>query len=313
MDLAPKNVGEILSDALTLLRRHARRVMLVALPFAALELVLRDMIFALLALISEQATPEAPLEVLGRVLGLGLGGAFGLSIVLAVVTWVLAIAVTNLTAGVVFGQALAPGRLIKDALARIGGVAWTAALWLLAIGGLGIVLPTALLAGLGFITMSPAVLLVGGPLWVVWATVVTVVLGLRWALWPQVLALEGMRGLAALRRSKELMGPLGVRLAQNPKFRLSLLLLVYLVLQSAVQQLFMLPVMVRGFTQTPPFSDLSLWTMPVYWSVPLGFLQVLSNSIVLPLSAVLSTLFYFDLRVRHEGFDLDLSEAEGEG
>jgi hypothetical protein len=81
--------------------------------------------------------------------------------------------------------------------------------------------------------------------------------------------------------------------------------------QTTVQQLFLLPSMLRGIGQTPPFSDVSLWSMALYWSLPLAVLQVLTNALVLPLSGVLSTLFYFDVRVRHEGFDLEVGdEAE---
>ena len=46
------------------------------------------------------------------------------------------------------------------------------------------------------------------------------------------------------------------------------------------------------------------------WALPLAFFQVATNALVLPLNGVISTLFYYDLRVRYEGFDLDV-DADG--
>lgn len=309
MDLQPRSVGELLSDSLALLRRHLGRIALVALPFCAFELVLRDAMFSLFPVLMEGVTPDAPLDeataMLARVTTTGLSLGFAL----AIVSWMLTLATATMTAGALFQQSLEPSDVLRGTLKHLPRVALTALLWFLTLLLLGVVLPVVVVGGLVFVTMSPLVLALSAMAGVVWFAVVMIGLGLRWALWPQAIALEGLSPVKALRRSAALMGPAGVRLSQNPKFRLSLLMLVYFAVQSAVQQLFMLPTMIEGFSQTPPFSgDTSLWSMPLYFGVPLALFQVATNSALLPLSGVLTTLFYFDVRVRYEGYDLDMSD-----
>lgn len=310
MELQPRSVGELLSDALALLRRHARLVALVALPFCALELVLRDALFSLFPALSDSVAFDASLDeataVLARLTTAGLTLGFALS----VLGWLLALATSTLTAGALFGQRLEPMAVARGALRHIGRVLLTGIVWFLTLGLAGVAAPAALVVGLVFITIDPVALFVAGLVGLLWAVVVFVSVSLSWALWPQVMALEGLSSLQALRRSRRLMGPAGVPLSQSPKFRLSLLVLVYFAVQSAVQSLFLLPTLAQGLGQTPPFSgDTSLWSMPLYFGVPLALLQVASNSLLLPLSAVLSTLFYFDVRVRYEGYDLDVADA----
>lgn len=310
MELQPRSVGELLSDAFTLLRRHARVIALLALPFCALELVLRDAMFSLFSSVTGGLTPDSPVGEATGALGRLFVAVLGLGFALAVLSWLLALAASTMTAGTLFGQRLEPSAVLKGSLRYTGRVVLTALLWFLTVGLAGVVLPSAVVLGLVFMTLDPLAILLVSVLGLVWFVVVLIAVGLRWALWPQVLALEGLSAVQALRRSSALMGPPGVRLAQNPKFRLSLLLLVYFMVQTAVQQLFLLPTMLQGFAQTPPFSgDTSLWSLPLYFGVPLALLQVASNSLLLPLNGVLSTLFYFDLRVRHEGYDLDLAEG----
>jgi len=310
MELVPRSVGELLTAGLALLRRTAGPLALVAMPFCVLELVLRDTLFGLLPLLVEGVTPETPIEDALRVLALVGAALSGLVVLLAFVTQSLSVAVSLRAAAAVFGQPLTPMETLRATAKRGLPIAGTTLLWFFAIILLGFVLPAALLAAVAYLTASSLVVVLGLPLWVVWFAAVMVVLGLRWAVWPQTLALEGLAGVRALRRSRQLMGPPGVVFYKNPKFRLSLLLLVYFVVQSAVQQLFLLPSLVRGFGQDPPFQDMSLWSMPLLWAVPLAFGQVATNALVLPLNGVLTTLFYFDLRVRYEGFDLDTQDEE---
>lgn len=303
--MVPKSIGELLTDGLALLRKTALPIALIAMPFCVLELVVRDTIFGLLPVLLEGVTPETPIDEALALLGwLGLSVS-ALVLLLAFVTQTLSVAVTTRAAASLFGQALTPADVFRSVAGRGLGIAGTTLLWFVAIVAIGFVLPSAVLVAVVYLTASTLFAVLGGVLWLLWFVVVLIVLGLRWAVWPQVLALEGLTGRKALARSRALMGPEGVRFDQNPKFRLSLLLLIYFVVQSAVQQLFLLPTLLRGLDQSPPFSDMSLWSMGLLWAVPLAFGQVATNALVLPLNGVLSTLFYFDLRVRYEGFDLD--------
>lgn len=310
MDLQPRSIGELLTDGLVHLRKTAVQVALLAMPFCVVELVVRDSIFGLLPILLEGVTPETPLREAGRTLALLGGAVAGLVLLLAFATQLLSVAITTHAAARVFGQQLAPMEVLTSTVKKSLGIIQTTLLWFLAVVLFGILIPGAVWFAAVFLTASTIVGLLASVLWLAWFVIVMILLGLRWAVWPQVFALEGLKGRAALSRSGRLMGPPGVRMSQNPKFRFSLLLLIYFVVQSAVQQLFLLPTMLRGIDQTPPFSDVSLWSMPLLWALPLAFFQVTTNALILPLNGVLSTLFYLDLRVRYEGFDLDDADRE---
>ena len=51
-------------------------------------------------------------------------------------------------------------------------------------------------------------------------------------------------------------------------------------------------------------GETPLFGLPLYVSVPIAALQVLANSVLMPFTGLLFTFFYFDLRVRFEGFGL---------
>jgi hypothetical protein len=313
MELVPRSIGELLTESLALLRRNAAPIALVAMPFCVLELVVRDSIFGLFPVLLHGVQPDTPLEDAARTLLVLTASISGLVLALAWITQGLSVAVTLRTRAAVFGDKPEPLAVLRDTLRRALPIAGTTLLWFVLITLFAFVVPGVVVVGAAFLTASTVVALLGSLLLMIWSVVIVVVLGLRWAVWPQVLALEGLAGPKALSRSRGLMGPEGVRFDQNPKFRLSVLMLVFFVVQSGVQQLFLLPSLIRGFSQSPPMSDVSLWSMPLLWALPLAFFQVATNALILPLNGVISTLFYYDLRVRYEGFDLDVDEGSAGG
>lgn len=109
---------------------------------------------------------------------------------------------------------------------------------------------------------------------------------LRWALWTPALFVEGRRGGEALARSAQLVrGAMG---------RLSLLLLAFGLLQ------FTLDAGLRALLPNV-LGDLP-WLSALAAGVPAALLA--------PLNPALLTLFYFDGRIRHEGFDLELRAGQ---
>lgn len=310
--LVPRGVGELLSDAAALLKRILRPVLVMALPFCVVELVFREGAHALLARVRGTLGSDG-IPSLGELASalVPLGGYFALVFASFLATQLLGAGAILASSGALFGQRLTPVELLVGGLKKAAPVMYTLLLWVLAIE-LASALPGALLVGLIVVAPSTPVALVGAALWGAWMLLVVIFLGLRWALWPQALVLEGLSGPRALARSTELMAARGGGFAQSPKFRLSVLMLVYLAVASALQSLFAMPTIIKGLTQTPPFSDLSLWSFPIAWIVPLAAVQVATNAIIMPFNGVVTTLFYFDLRVRYEGFDLgDDEEAVG--
>lgn len=306
MEPSPRTVGELLTDGAALLRRRWRSFAIAALPFCVVELVCRDGLLMVLGTVVQSLAPDQPLAEAGVVLAQKAvyAGAFGAA--LAVSSWMLALVATLATAEEIRAEASDLRQLFARAFRLAPRLLLTAALFGAVLLVVVFLPPPLLLVGALALDPTPLSVLLAGLLGGVWLVVALVVMGLRFALWPQVLALEDRWGWAALARSVTLMGPRGVPLTRSPKLRLSLILLVYFALQSAVQQLFLLPSLLQGLQHTPPFSgDVSLWALPLFLSIPLAAMQVASNSLLLPLAAVLSTLFYRDLRIRFEGADLD--------
>ncbi|MHB8419992.1 MAG: hypothetical protein ACYDCL_18100 [Myxococcales bacterium] len=112
-------------------------------------------------------------------------------------------------------------------------------------------------------------------------------LTLIWAVWLQALVVENARGSAALGRSRAL--------TRGGTGRLGWLLLVFVLLQLAL---------LAGFKAAIPAK---LEDIPILAAV----LEQLPNALIVPIYPALLTLFYFDGRIRHEGYDLELQAAEG--
>jgi hypothetical protein len=114
-----------------------------------------------------------------------------------------------------------------------------------------------------------------------------VYLTLIWAVWLQAMVVDGKRGVETMRRSSALTkGSLG---------RIGAILLVFFVVQLALMY---------GISAAIPAS---LASVPLLGKV----LQQLSNVLIAPLYPSLLTLVYFDGRIRHEGYDLEVKAAEG--
>lgn len=316
--LAPRSIGELLSDAAALLRQRLAPIVVMALPFCVVELLCREGAQALFARALFLMGPNGDMapEQLPEIGGM-MAGYSGLLFASFAVTQLLGGSAVLASSGALFGQRLTPAQLILGGLKKAAAVLVTLLLWSAALFALAIVLPGVVLGLLvaGAVALSPpaavVVGIIGMLLWLAWMVLVIVVLALRWALWLQAVVLEGLSGPRALARSTELMAARGGGFAQSPKFRLSILLLVYMAVASTLQSLFAMPMLIQGVTQQPMFSDVSLWSMPLGWMIPLAALQVATNAILMPFSGVLSTLFYFDLRVRYEGFDLGDDDEAG--
>jgi hypothetical protein len=110
-------------------------------------------------------------------------------------------------------------------------------------------------------------------------------LTLIWAVWLQAFAVEGKRGSEALTRSKVLTkGNLG---------QIGLILLVFLAVQLALMY---------GISAAIPAA---LAGIPVLGAA----LQQAASILISPLYPSLLTLIYFDGRIRHEGYDLEVAAA----
>ena len=130
----------------------------------------------------------------------------------------------------------------------------------------------------------------------------TVRLFLNWFLVDKVVVLEDVGGMGALRRSKELMNARTEEgYWKRPKNKAALIMVVGFVIAMGIHLLFQIPGMA--------FSAL----LPGLLSTVLtGLLGIVSTSLATAYAAIAMILFYYDIRLRKEGFDLKLM-AQGLG
>jgi hypothetical protein len=302
----PRSVGELLSDALGLFRRHFVTMYLLALPFCAGDLLLReasssatDKLRALL-----KGDPSS-LDVSAVVQGLVAGvGGLGLWLASSVVTTLMAAGLIVLTREAWFGRPLKLADAFGAMLSRGASLVVTSLLFiviLLAAAVVPLVVPAVLVAvggpflALTFVLAIPA------------AIVGFIFLSLRWGLYAQTAVLEERFGPDAFSRSAALTDARGLPILEGAKFRLSILFIITLVLSFTLQGLFVIPRLVIGSASGWNLEDglPPLASMPLWFIVPFGLIEVATNALLVPFGSVLVTLFYYDLRVRYEALDLE--------
>jgi hypothetical protein len=274
-----------------------------ALPFCTVDLLLREGGGAVMDRARQglgNLDASAALPVLAS-----LSGALGLITAALLVSTLLSAGLIHLTAELWAGRAPTTRGALAVIARRGPALAVTGVLF-------GVVILVAALVPSILLTATGALLGVvgaigGGVLGVAWALVAILVLSLRWLLYSQAVVLEDHAAFGALSRSTALMAARGVPFFDSPKVRLSLLLLVAFALSATLSSLFAGPRLVWALwtgwelqNGLPP-----LLTMPLWAVVPLALVEVALQAVIAPLGAVLATLFYFDLRVRFEGLDLE--------
>lgn len=302
----PRSAGEILSDALAVLRRHFKALVLLALPFCAVDLILREGGQSALQSLRAVLMQDPDLINVDGVLELAATAAGGLGLIIgsAVVLQLLFAGLVALAGNAWHGQELLAG-VALDAMARRGAaLIFTALLFMVVVTAI-LFVPVGLVAVLAAVG-GPLAAIVAGILAAGVVVVAFIFFTLRWGLYTQAVVLEGRFGPGAFARSAELMAGRGVPLFEGAKFRLSILLLIAFALSGTLQSLFAIPRLAVAAATGWSFVDgmPPLASMPLWFIIPFGLLEVVTNALVMPFSSVLLTLFYFDLRVRYEALDL---------
>ena len=273
--LRPLGVGEILDAAFKLYRRHFWTLVGIVVVVTTPVQVLSTLV---IASSSENAFDPTNTEA-------GIDD---------VETFIAGIAVTSIASVLVFilttaacFRAVGAGFLghsvdwkdsLRFALRRLGPLLWVSFLVFLAY-----TLATAVAVAPAF--ASPWLLIATIPALFVVATW----LGIGWSMLYAVLMTEDVRGVGALRRSMQL-----VRGRWWPTF--GVLVLGY-ILVAVIQAIITIPVTAAAFIN--PDNETVNATLQT-------IAGIISSALATPLLAAIVTLVYFDLRVRKEGFDLQL-------
>jgi len=183
---------------------------------------------------------------------------------------------------------------------RLGRLIGTMILWfilvfgILALFGIGaaVAVPSLAMMGLGGVFTGIIVVVV-----VILAVWIFTTLFLNWLLADKVVVLEQIAWMKALRRSKELMkGRTEPGFWKSIKTKASLIIIVGFLIGIGINLLFQLPGVVLGI----------VFPGGIVVNTVQGVLNMVATSLATVYTAIAMILFYYDIRVRKEGFDLKM-------
>lgn len=310
--LRPASVGEMIDRALRLYRRHVRPLytlmLLAELPIFLLQKLFEAGMREVLprgALAAGGLTPEEATRILSTL---------GISVPLIYAAMLTALALGRgalLLAGARAWRGGTPtvgetGRRLrarlKTLLSTYGLLLLLFTVWLALAAAPGVLVVVAGVLGASIATALTGLVLAG-----LVPFVVLLFLYLRWYLVLPVVVLEGLGGLAALRRSRALMagrvapGPIGL-----VKIRASLLLLVLFLLLAVPGLLLGAPQYLLAAAYTPAGLPPNVLEIPLLLRLPFDVAGILLSALLTPLGILAQLFFYFDQRIRREGLDLQL-------
>ncbi|MBN1106861.1 MAG: DUF4013 domain-containing protein [Deltaproteobacteria bacterium] len=290
IQLHPMGVGEILDRSFRLLReRFWLFFLIVFIPQCIYFLV-----------------SQGGAVLLGGVAGgepsVGMGIGFGVSAVIAFVIFIVIQfwaqgALIHAVSENYLGHITSVGNSYGSVRKRLGRLLGT----MILMGVLVFLAP--FLAGVLSAIVMPILMAIAGPVAVVVGLLVgigilwlTIRLFLNWLLTDKVVVLEDKAWMSALRRSKELMNAHTEQgFWKRPKNKGALILLAGFLIGLGITLLFQVPGFALGFL------DLGFVT-----AVVSGLLNTIATSLATVYTATAMILFYYDIRLRKEGFDLKM-------
>lgn len=300
-DLRPLGIGEIVDAAIKVYRDHAVTLLkLVALVVVPVQVVSALLGFA----ISTEAEgvvirPDGTPSIDGATIATAVGAGVLIAVLGLIGTQLATGASMKAVSDAYLGREPAWGASLEFALGKLGSLLWIQVLIFGAFLGMGIAV-----AVLVFVSaLAPVLLFVSIPV-AFGAVLVGIGLYVAWSLAVPALLLEDLRGTSALGRSYRL-----VRGRFWPVVGVfALAWIIAFLVQSVVGVVFgLIPGLAVGggiLGGAEGASGGALLSDIVTGS--------LAQTLVTPFTAAVIAIVYFDLRVRREGFDLDLL-AQGVG
>jgi hypothetical protein len=315
-------IGEILDRALTIYRQGFRLFFPVMLVFQTAMLTLMQA-FQYVAqekspVLSRPGAFKGVLPPADQFLWLGASAAVVLPLYLAV-HQLGAAAIIAAAHRRLLDEPSTLGASIRAALGRahrLTGTLLLAFAWTFFLVGLAAVPGVACIAGAAFVE-SPAarvaLILAGVLILMLFTVVVGLWLLLRYALLAQVVMLEDRSFLSAMTRSASLMaGRVGTTLFDNCKVRVSLIYAVNFFLALSVLIVLLIPTsIVNAIYGVSPFDPQSYdpARVPLYARLPLQIFQTVGQAAVAPFAVLAMVVFYLDVRIKREGYDLEVRAA----
>jgi hypothetical protein len=309
IDLRPLTTSELIDRGFSLYRQNFAGLLLLALLSQAAPLLMQ-VFTGTLHLFPSQ---DELLARSGRTIinsGIFMAIAFGSLLI----TFLFAVVMTFYVADAYLGKIPSVANSFRRLRGFVVGAVWTYVLKLVfytlslifpllalfAFKAWSLIAPPASFAGLVFFIVVTSLLGVASL-----APVLVVVM--RLMVTAPAVALEGLTGWPACRRSSALVryDP-GLGFFYWGETRLSLLLLPLFVIQLLVSTLTSVPVILSQINDVVRHGTATQFaTQSDVVVVGSQILTYLAGSLILPLYTIAVTLFYYDVRIRREGFDLE--------
>ena len=293
IQVQPMGIGEILDRSFRFLRQYFWLLFIIIFIPQAIFFVVN---FVLQFLVSGDMTQD---------FSLSMGAGFGISAFLAVIIFLVLQfwaqgALIHAVSETYLGHSTSIKASYGAMRSRIGRLIGTLILWSIIVFGIpalfgmvaAVAVPSLAMMGLGGITAGIIAVVV-----VILAIWIFATLFLNWLLVDKVVVLEEIGWMKALRRSKELMkGRTEPGFWKSIKTKASLIILVGFLIGIGIHLLFQLPGVLLGI----------LFPGGIVITTVQGVLNMVAVSLATAYTAIAMILFYYDIRVRKEGFDLKM-------
>jgi hypothetical protein len=315
VDLRPLSTSELIDRGFALYRHHLAGLFLLALLCQIAPLATSQALIATIKLMPAQGElmerPSTDLTRAGILFGIWIVGQLITFCFEVVITFYLAEAylgrIPSIKAG--FGRLMSClGASIKTSLLNMVLLGATLTFPFLALGA--VYFCVLLYPPQQFFVL---VLFFGGALALLVASLAPVlIIFMRLMLTIPAVALEKLSSWKAVKRSSLLVrfDP-GLGILYWGEMRLSFLLLPLFVIELLALSLTSLPMTLHEINEALRHGTIGQITAPPESAVIVSqILVLLSGSLLLPLYLIATTLFYYDVRIRREGFDLEFMAAQ---
>ncbi len=307
VDLRPLTTSELIDRGFSLYRAHFAGFVLIALLGQSAPLLAQ--IFVTTAKLYPSATEilEQPSGLMGRMLIIS-----AILILSQIIVFAFRVAVTFYISEAYLGSIPSVSRSLKRLITGTGSTFWTCVLGHLLVG-LSLIFPFGVVtaATVYFSLNSPLTtmqfifFILDTGLCLIVSMAPVLIVFMRLMLTVPALALENLGGWRGAKRSSTLVrfDP-GLGFFYWGEMRLSFLLLPLFVIELLVLTLTSLPVIVFQVTESVRHGSI-VATPPDATLVMTQVLTFLLGSLIWPLYPIATALFYYDVRIRREGFDLE--------
>jgi hypothetical protein len=314
VDLRPLTTSELIDRGFTLYRAHFAGFLLLALLCQSAPLLGQLLITALGFNPTKEQLVADPTKFLEQA-----GVLIAITFVAQLIVFAFEVVIVFYIADAYLGRVPSVQESLRKFTTRMAGSLWTCLLnWILI--ALSMIFPIVACAAIWLyaqayppIELLPLIGFCAGALLLLVASVAPVlIVFMRLMVTVPALAIEGLSGWKSVRRSSTLVrfDP-GLGILYWGEMRLSFLLLPLFIIELLIFMLTSLPLTLHQISEVMRHGSTGQITPPPDSVLVISqILTFLAGSLILPLYSIATTLFYYDIRIRREGFDLEFMNEQ---